>query len=129
MIKLCFAAIVLSVCTGYSIAQETDRSPFRLTSGVAENGFIGGEAHDAYVIKAIKGQKMTVEISWKEDEGNRAEFSVSTSASFFDGESVGFGEATEEGTRWTGKIPETADYFIYVVAHPSADYTIKVRLN
>ncbi len=113
-----------------SVSAQADLAPAkRLKNGVKVIGNIGGEAHDGYVIRARKGKTMTVQISWTQVDDNRAEFTVSKSADFFGGEPVNFGKTSDKGKRWTGKIPKTRDYYFYVVAHPSADYTIKVSLK
>lgn len=82
--------------------------------------FIGGEAHDSYALHLRGGRKLTVTIS---SPANRAQFSVSTSEF---GEPVSFGKSTNRGRTWTGTIPETGVYFISVIAHPTARYTLRV---
>lgn len=72
---------------------------------------------------------MTVDLSWRAEGDNRAEFEVSEMPGFFNIELVTFGKASDDGKRWTGKIPKTANYYIYVVAHPSARYILKVTLK
>jgi hypothetical protein len=93
-------------------------------------GRIGGESHDSYVIYARAGQTMTVTLSAGiNPEEGRAEFTVSRSEDFFAGEAVDFGHSADDGASWTGKIPETADYYIYIVAHPVADYRLEVSIE
>jgi hypothetical protein len=70
---------------------------------------------------------MTVQLSWRDEGGNRAEFTVSDTRGFFEAEPVAFGRKSDK--RWTGKIPRTGDYYVYVVAHPEARYTLKVSLK
>lgn len=72
---------------------------------------------------------MSVRLSWRDEDGNRAEFHVSDMPGFFEAEPVTFGKEFDNGKRWTGKIPKTSNYYIYVVAHPSAHYTLKVVLR
>jgi hypothetical protein len=48
---------------------------------------------------------------------------------FFGVELVKFGKAPDDGKRWTGKIPKTGNYYIYVTAHPDARYILKVSLK
>lgn len=91
----------------------------RLRSPATVKGFIGGESHDSYVIHAREGQNMTVQISWrperhKELGDNRAEFSVSESPNFDGDGQVKFGKESNNGKRWSGKIPKTGNYYIYV---------------
>jgi len=80
--------------------------------------FIGGESHDSYVLHLRAGRKLSVRIR---STANRAQFTVSTSEF---GEQVSFGKFN--GETWTGTIPETGVYFISVVAHPDARYTLRV---
>lgn len=110
-------------------AQEDKTPKKRLRSPATARGFIGGESHDSYVIRVRKGQTMTVQISWKIEDDNRAEFTVSESPNFFNGEQVSFGKASADGKRWSGKVPKTADYYIYVVGHPTARYKLLVTVK
>lgn len=114
------------VATG-SVLAQADRTPKkRLTSPATVSGYIGGEAHDSYVIRARKGRILTVNISWRRRGKDRAEFSVSRSANFYAGGVVNFGVRSNGGNRWRGIIRRTADYYVYVVAHPTAQYTLKI---
>ena len=61
---------------------------------------------------------MTVQLSWRNEDGNRASFHVSDQSGFFGAEQVTFGTESQDGKRWTGRIPKTANYYIYVVAIP-----------
>jgi hypothetical protein len=110
-------------------AQPPEPPAKRLRNPAVVKGFIGGESHDSYVIRAAKGKTMTVQISWRHEGENEASFSVSDKPGFFEAEPVTFGEESDGGKRWTGKIPKTANYYIYVVAHPSARYTLRVTLK
>jgi hypothetical protein len=101
----------------------------RLRSQAIVKGFIGGESHDSYVIRGSKGRTMIVQISWRRQGNNRAEFAICESHDFFDSEPVKFGKESDNSRRWTGKIPRTANYYIYVVGHPAAHYTLKVSVN
>jgi hypothetical protein len=89
-------------------------------------GFVGGESHDSYVIRARKGQALTVRLSWRREGDNRASLSVSEAPDFYSAEPAKFGTEYDGGRRWEGRIPKTGDYYIYVVAHPSARYALKV---
>ena len=105
----------------------------QLRSPATVKGVIGGESHDSYVIRARQGQILTVQISWrperhKEMGDNRAEFSLSESPDFNGGQ-VTFGKESDKGKRWSGKIPKTGNYYIYVTAHPTAHYTLKVNVR
>ena len=123
---LTFAILIASG----SASAQVDRTPKkRLTSPATVNGYIGGEAHDSYVIRAQKGRTLTVNISWRRSGKNRAEFSVSRSANFYTSSPVNFGAESNGGKRWRGKIRKTGNYYIYVVAHPTAKYTLRVRFE
>ena len=127
VVAVMFTTGVLSAAVSW--AQPRPTPPKRLTSPAVVRGFIGGESHDAYVIRASKGKTMTVDLSWRAEGDNRAEFGVSEMPGFFNIKLVTFGKASDDGKRWTGKIPKTANYYIYVVAHPSARYILKVTLK
>jgi hypothetical protein len=106
----------------------------RLRSPATVRGFIGGESHDSYVIRAREGQSMTVQISWRQAHDNElgdnhAEFFVSDLPNFDGGGQVKFGKESDKGKRWSGKIPKTGNYYIYVNAHPTAHYTLRVRVR
>ena len=100
----------------------------RLKSMVPVNGIIGGESHDSYVIRARKGQILTVSLSWQREDDNRASFTVSESPDF-SGAPAKFGNRSDEDTKWAGTVPRTGNYYVYVVAHPSARYTLKASLR
>ena len=105
----------------------------RLRHPARVRGFIGGETHDSYVIRARKGQLMTVQISWRRERGeagpNHAQFFVADSGEFSGDSAVKFGAASNHEKRWRGRIPKTQDYYIYVNAYPTAHYTLTVRLQ
>ena len=120
---------ILLIATSFSWAQS-DKTPKKLLkSSVAVKGHIGGEAHDSFVIWANNRRRMTVEISWRRKDNNKANFVVSYSSNFFDGEQVDFGGESYEGDRWTGIVPKSGKYYIYVTAHPDAKYTLKVTIE
>ena len=120
---------ILLTITGTTSAQEDTTPKKRLKSPTVVKGNIGGESHDSYVIHAQKGKLMIVEISWEPHDGNNASFTISESSNFFSSEPVGFGSEEKNGKRWTGRIPGTRNYYIYVVAHPIADYRLKVTVR
>ena len=132
-LKCALNALILVVIVLFAAdlmsAQTDSARKQRLKSPAVVKGYIGGEAHDGYVIRARKGQTMTVRISWRHMDNNRAEFSISRSANFFEGEPVNFGKTSNGGKTWRGKIPRTGDYYIYVVAHPTANYILKVSIK
>lgn len=122
--RILTCAAVLFLLAGLAMAQQDQEASaicFPQGSKTAVvRGFIGGEAHDSYVFHLRAGRKVTVQIT---SGGNRAEFSVSTSEF---GEPVSFGKVTNGGKTWTGTMPQTGVYFISVVAHPQARYTLRV---
>lgn len=120
---------VLSFSANAASAQEDSTPKKRLGSKAVARGFVGGEAHDSYVVYARRGRTVTVRISWRPEGDNRAEFTVSDSSNFFGAQQVQFGKASADGKRWVGRIPKTGNYYIYVVAHPSARYTLDVRVR
>jgi hypothetical protein len=109
---------------------RVETSPLRRLRGrAAVRGFVGGESHDGYVIRARKGQLLTVRLSWRPEGDNRASLSVSRSPDFYSGEAARFGAEYDGGRRWAGRVPQTGDYYVYVVAHPSARYTLRVNVR
>jgi hypothetical protein len=103
--------------------------PRRLRSASTVRGFIGSESHNSYVIRARKGQTLAVRLSWRREGDNRASFSVSKSPDPYTGEPVKFGNDSNNDRRWVGRIPSSGDYYIDVVAHPSARYMLKVSVR
>ena len=105
----------------------------RLRNPATVRGTIGGESHDSYVISARKGQVMTVRLSWRQEStelgANQAQFYVSELADFGGEGAVKFGKESDNGNRWSGKIPRTKNYYIYVMAHPIAEYTLRVTVR
>lgn len=104
----------------------------RLKPPAVTKGFIGGESHDSYVVRGKVGRVMTVRISWKPENEmgpNHAEFYVSTLSEFGGDGLVKFGKELNDGKRWVGRIPKTRDYYIYVMAHPTAHYTLRVTVK
>ncbi len=110
---------------------RVDTSPPRRLRSLATTvrGFIGGESHDSYVIRARKGSVLTVRLSWRREGDNRASVSVSESPDPYTGEPVKFGNDSNNDRSWVGRIPRSGDYYIDVVAHPSAHYTLKVGVR
>jgi hypothetical protein len=89
-------------------------------------GFIGGESHDSYVLEIQAGRTLSLRLGIDEKEkedGSEASFSVSLEEF---GEGVDFGSESDGGLYWEGKVTATSDYFISVVAHPSAHYKLTV---
>jgi hypothetical protein len=109
---------------------QAETAPLRRLQGFASvRGFIGGESHDGYVVHARKGQILTMRLSWQREADNRASLTVSESADFYSGELVKFGTESDDGKLWVGRVPKTGDYYLYVVAHPSAHYTLKASIR
>lgn len=120
------SALATPDAAGTQVVASTAR---RLRSLVPVRGFIGGESHDGYVVHARKGQTLTVRLSGRREGDNRASFTVSESPDYYTGEPLKFGTEYNNGKRWVGRIPRSGDYYINVVAHPSAHYTIKVTVR
>lgn len=123
------AVIAISVVSSLFSAQTDNIPKRRLQSPATVSGFIGGESHDSYVISATKGQVMTVQISWEKEDDNRADFTIAKSSNFFAADPVDFGKLSEDEKSWTGEIPSTGDYYVYVVAHPTAHYKLTVTVD
>jgi len=87
-----------------------------------------------YVIRARQDQIMTVQINWRREHDdelgdNHAEFFVSELPNFNGDGLVKFGKESDKGKRWSGKIPKTGNYYIYVNAYPTAHYTLRVTVR
>jgi hypothetical protein len=119
-------AVILFLATA-SVCQAQPETPKqRLRSPATVRNFIGGESQDHYVIRARKGQRLTVAFSWRKEQDNTASFSVSADS---DGAESLTGKESNDGKRWTARIPRTGDYLISVMAHPSARYKLSVVLK
>lgn len=126
------AAIVFTLLfAAFDVSAQADpvrKKRLRPPAAIAR-GFIGGESHDSYVVRARRGQTMTIRISWRREADNNVDFTVATGRSFYNSEPVKFGRESNGGKTWTGRIPITRDYYIYVVAHPTARYTLRVNVR
>lgn len=123
------AITILLLSATVSWSQEDTTPKKRLRSPATVRGFVGGESQDRYVIRARKGQIMTVRISWRPEGDNSAGFSVSSASESDDGEQVVAGRESDNGKRWRGRISKSGDYIISVTAHPSAHYTLRVAVK
>ncbi len=101
----------------------------RLKNGVLVKSTIGGEAHESYVIRVRKGQTLKVQTSWKGDRDRNVRFFVTRAADFFSSDTTIRGTETYDGKNWQYKIKKTGNYYIYVTAYPTAEYTIKATVN
>lgn len=121
MLRLIATVAFALLLTNVAVAQDQEAAGICFSGKTAVmRGFIGGEAHDSYEFHVKAGRKVTVTIT---SQGNRASFSVGKEEF---GEPVSFGKDSNKGRTWTGTIPETGVYFISVVAHPQARYTLRV---
>jgi hypothetical protein len=107
----------------------------RLRSPARVRGLIGGESHDSYVIHARKGQIMNVRISWRlepfDDQkyDTNAQFSVSGWPIFSGDHQIKGAKESNNGTRWTAKIPKTGNYYIFVTGYPAVRYIVRVTVE
>lgn len=123
-----FAAAVLFVSSASSQTPTDTVKKVRLKNPATVTGTIGGESHDSYVIKVRKNQTLKVQITWKEKGDRVAHFIVSRSDNFFEGDVIR-GISTYNEKNWYSKLKKTGDYYIYVTAHPIANYTLKVSVK
>ncbi len=117
--------LIIGIVSLSAFAQPRAK-PKRVHVPTTIRGLVGGEANDTYVFRVRKGRQLTVEISWKKEDDNTASFSVTDS---LDGGAISFGKESDGGRKWTGKVRKTHDYFIEVVAHPSAHYVLKIGIK
>ncbi len=128
-VLLSFSAVTILLLTAGIASAQTDSTPEkRLKSAATVKGSVGGEAHDSYVIRARKNQTLKVQFSWAGGD-KKAQFVISKSNDFYTGDLVEGGSETHDGKTQIRKIPATGDYYIYVTAHPTAEYTLKVRVR
>ena len=110
-----------------SVCQAQPETPNqRLRSPATVRSSIGGEAMDHYVIRAKKGQRMTITFSWRKEADNTASFGVEPASEKAEDLT---GEESNDGKRWTGVVHKTGDYLITVWAHPIARYRLSVALR
>jgi hypothetical protein len=131
LMKFCltfFAFTILLFAVSGAQAQPETAKKVRLKNPANVKGEIGGESHAAYVIRVRKGQTLKVQIDWKEKGDRVAQFVVSRSPDFFAGDVIR-GIMTYNEKNWYSKIKKTGDYYIYVTAHPVANYTLKVSVK
>jgi hypothetical protein len=124
------STLLLSVMLSLPAAAQRDTVPKkRLRSPAAVSGFVGGEAHNSYVIRARRGQTLSAHLSGRRGRRTFAQLTVSQSPSFFNAEPVRFGRETEHGRSWRGRVPRTGDYYLYVTSHPDSRYTLRARVR
>ncbi len=127
--RLTLILLLINVFSLSFLAQANTVKTKRLRNPATVKGFVGGEAHDGYVIRVRKNQTLKIQISWQAADDNKAQFVVSRSADFFAGDVLEGGTETYDGKNLTVKVPATGDYYIYVTAHPTANYTLKVSIK
>ena len=106
------------------IVSDADVTPFAMELRVTKHEFLQFRV----------GQRLTVRLSWRRHHDkilgdNNAEFWVGDLPDFDAAGEVKFGNKFDNGKAWTGRLPKTGDYFIYITAHPSARYTLRVTFN
>src|SRR3954469_18734872 len=124
-LPLVLAALILVILTTSASAQPQFK-PKRVHAPATIRGLVGGEANETYVLHVRKGRVLTVELSWKKEDDNKASFGMGSSK---DLEPVSFGKESNGGRKWVGRVPKTGDYYIEVVAHPAAHYVLKIRVK
>ncbi len=120
--------LLVVLLAGFTRAQTDSHSMKQILGSARVIGFIGGESHDRYLIHLQKGQKLIVQLVWKL-ENNTADFTLSKSGNFENATPVQFGVFSTQPTRWVGVIPQSANYFLYVTAYPTAEYTLWVKVE
>ncbi|HYW71652.1 MAG TPA: hypothetical protein VE961_11495 [Pyrinomonadaceae bacterium] len=118
--------ILITAILASSVMAQAQPKPTRVRAPVTVRGLVGGEAGDIYVVQLRKNRLVTMELSWRQEEDNTASFGVSASPSL---DPVNFGKESDGGRKWVGRIPKTGDYFVEVMAHPAAHYTLKISIK
>ena len=124
--------LAASACLFAFLAQQADASAHHdrglvLHVPCSVHGSIGGEAHAAYVYPVRKGESLIVRLAWEPEDANVAEFTISEGKTFETAEPLAHGTWSRDGREWSGTMKKTGRVFIYVVAHPSAHYTLTIR--
>jgi hypothetical protein len=106
-------ALAASWLAAVSAVAQFPEHPRTLHSPAKVKGFIGGESHDTYGIKARRGQIMTVRshgfLSATKNQAavdNNAQFWVSTAPDFDGTGDVKFGQEFDNGKTWTRQNPK-----------------------
>jgi hypothetical protein len=118
---ICLTGPICSTAGQTPASDEVLRVPSRV------RGYVGGESHDTYRIAVTKGERLKIQLAWRRTKGNRAEATLSASPDFGAGESLPSGRWTRDGRRWVGTIDKSGVIYLFVVAHPSAHYTVTIR--
>ena len=128
-ILLAITAVIVGLAVTAGAQDEPDPiKPTRLHSPALVRDYIGGESHAVYVIRAKKGQTMTVIIQPQKGETG-AGFSVYRTRDVYESEAAGFGKTSADGRRFSGKVPVTRDYFIDIIAYPPSHFKLSVKLQ
>jgi hypothetical protein len=116
---------ILSCCSyAYAFAQAP--KPITLNGGtghISVRGKVGGEEHDAYMLKLEAGRSVRIALS---STGGKASLKFCDSDDFSGSAPVAFGKRSPDGKSWTGRIPAQHMYYIYIVAHPEARYILSL---
>lgn len=106
-------------------ADEPKETRLELNRNRADaKGKVGGESHDHYSIRLEQGKQITITLR---SRGDVAEFMLSTQGPFRDAEPLRSDRMKQSKRQWSGSVPETGTYHIYVMAHPAAKYHLKIE--
>jgi hypothetical protein len=123
-----FVMLITGLLTGLCAAASSGIITLKLpnrSGAISVRGHVGGESHDAYAIALQAGQLVTITLNAK---GGKAEFLVSDSSDFSEARPVGFGKDTRPQS-WSATVTASKTYYIYVTAHPQAQYRLRVSLK
>ncbi len=123
---LALGVILMAATLTSTALAQTESKPKRLRAPTTVRGLVGGEANDTYVVHVRKGRLLTIQISWRSEGDNTASFGVGDSPTL---EPVSFGTEYNGGRKWVGRVPKTKDYYVEVVAHPSAHYVLRISVK
>jgi len=99
------------------ISSETMR---RVRPPVVIVDTIGGDSHNIYAVRLRKGQRLRLKIRNLTGNGSHVYFDTVWAIT-----DKRFGKDISE-TEWSGVAPKTGDYWIRVVAYPTARYRLKL---
>jgi len=112
---------------GQPLAAETNTTV--LVAPSSTDGFVGGESHMTYAYDAHKGEKLSIRIDWRRENGNSADFMVGESMDMADAKPLACSRWSTDRRQWKCTVAKDGRLYIEVVAYPSAHFTLTLHSN
>ncbi len=106
------------------VARMSVAPKIRLQNGESVDGYVDVDNYDGYIINARKGQMLTVRIR----RASNVSLKISQTGNYYRAVQLGGGKFSNGGRRWTGKIPASGDYYIFVNARQPVNYKIIAKV-